>query len=29
MRDAQLLFEPYKEEQIVTIVEEKINMKFS
>jgi Cdc6-like AAA superfamily ATPase len=28
MRDAQLLFEPYSEDQIVSIIEEKINMKF-
>jgi Cdc6-like AAA superfamily ATPase len=28
MRDAQLLFEPYSEEQIISIIEEKINMKF-
>jgi Cdc6-like AAA superfamily ATPase len=29
MRDTQLLFEPYCEEQIITIIEEKINMRFS
>ena len=28
MRDTQLLFEPYSEEQIITIIEEKINMRF-
>ena len=28
MRDAQLLFEPYSEEQIISIIEEKVNMKF-
>ena len=28
MRDTQLLFEPYGEEQIITIIEEKINMRF-
>ncbi len=28
MRDEQILFEPYSEEQIKTIIEEKINMKF-
>lgn len=28
MRDAQLLFEPYDEEQIISIMEQKINMKY-
>jgi Cdc6-like AAA superfamily ATPase len=28
MRDVQLLFEPYSEEQITTIIEEKVNLKF-
>lgn len=28
MRDDQLLFEPYSEEQITTIIEEKVNMKY-
>jgi Cdc6-like AAA superfamily ATPase len=29
MRDAQLLFEPYSEEQIITIIEEKVNKRFT
>jgi Cdc6-like AAA superfamily ATPase len=29
MRDTQLLFEPYSEDQIISIMEEKINMKFA
>lgn len=29
MRDEQLLFEPYSDDQISTIIEEKINMKFA
>lgn len=28
MRDAQILFEPYDEDQITTIIEEKLNMRF-